>query len=132
MFSLIIAIVSIALVVAIVAATMFHGGGMEKANVEAKAAGLMSQSQQILAATTFYRDANQGQSPANLEALAPDFLRTIPAGWTSVDGYVVTSVGNEISDEACLVYNKKRDVPLVPSCSDATYADKNVCCKAAD
>lgn len=130
MFSLIIAIVSIALIVAVVAATMYHGDGVDKGNDSAKTATLLNQSQQIEAADLFYREAN-GTSPTSLEALTPTYLKSIPKGWTSVEGYVVSTEDNKISDEACKAYNVKKGVVGVPECSDATYADKQLCCHVA-
>lgn len=128
MVALIIAIIAIGLIVAVVASTMYHGAGTDKGASEAKAAELLAQSQQIVAGDTFYRADNGGASPASLEALVPAYLKSIPKGWGSVDGFVVSSADIKISDDACKAYNAKQQVVGIPECSDASYADKQLCC----
>ena len=129
MFSLIITVVSIALVVALVAATLYHGDGADKGKDQAKAAGLMAQAQQIESARIAY-SANTGAAVANLDDLVPSYLRSLPAGWAAVEGFVVSTPENKISDDACRAFNAKQQIEGIPSCSDAAYADKQLCCRA--
>jgi hypothetical protein len=131
MFNLIIAIVAIALIVATVAVTMYHGGNTENGTDMAKAAELLNESQQIVAAEVFYREAN-GVAPTSLADLTPQYLKSIPKGWTSVNGFVVSTEENEISDATCEAYNQKRGVVGVPACSDPAYAGVQVCCSAGE
>lgn len=79
MFSLIITIASIALVVALVAATLFHGGDvLTKGQDAAAAAEIITQGQQVLAAAVFY-NSEHGQWPANeQELLDGGYLKSLP------------------------------------------------------
>lgn len=100
MFSLIITIISIALVVALVAATMYYGGSaLNKGTETADAAGLVSGAQQIVAAVTLHQSL-EGSVPANVAALVTaKYLSSVPATvagttWTmtnvDTDGNVAT------------------------------------------
>lgn len=76
MFSLIITIVSIALVVALVAATMYHGGDtLTQGRTSADASAFVSGAQQIAAAATMYNTI-EGAMPADVAALVTDSYLT--------------------------------------------------------
>jgi hypothetical protein len=89
MFSLIITIISIALVVALVAATMYYGGSaLNQGTVKADAAGFVAGAQQIAAALTIHETEGQG-SPLTLldttgefayisKLIAEEYLASIP------------------------------------------------------
>lgn len=81
MFSLIIAIISIALVVALVAVGAFYGGSsILEGQAQAEAARLKNEEQQIMGAVDMYR-ADHRTWPANVqELLDRGYLRSIPAG----------------------------------------------------
>lgn len=82
MFSLIISIVAIALVVALIIATMFHGGDiMSKGSFETQVAQHINDMNQISAAATAYNVMN-GVQPTKLSQLVPSYLATIPDGWS--------------------------------------------------
>lgn len=81
MFSLIITIVSIALVVALVAATMYYGSDVaDKGRSEATVAQSLNELAQVKAALTSYH-AQTGQHAPNLQALVPDYMTSVPEGW---------------------------------------------------
>lgn len=81
MFSLIITIVSIALVVTLVAATMYYGSDVaDKGRSEATVAQSLNELAQVKAALTSYY-AQTGQHAPNLQALVPDYMTSVPDGW---------------------------------------------------
>lgn len=82
MFSLIITIVSIALVVALVAALMYNGGTetLTKGKQEAEVARSLNELSQIKAALTAYH-ADTGEYAKSLQDLAPKYLASVPTGW---------------------------------------------------
>jgi len=82
MFSLIITIVAVALVVALVVVTMYHGGAdtMSKGKQEAEIAQSLNELQQIKAALTQYH-ADTGNDATSLQDLVPSYLASIPPGW---------------------------------------------------
>jgi len=79
MFSLIITIVSIALVVALIAATMYYGADtLTRGQAAANAAAIISGGEQVLAAMTAFQ-AQTGRYPNNLEELiTSNYLRSFP------------------------------------------------------
>lgn len=83
MFSLIISIVSIALVVALVAATMYHGGDtLTQGRDRAEGAELVSGAQQVSGAASMHL-ALVGVEPADVAELVTDgYLSAAPAGLT--------------------------------------------------
>lgn len=79
MFSLVITIISIALVAALALATLFYGGGAyTQAQANAKAAQLRNQGQQLLGAAELFK-ATQGRYPDDIpEMVALDYLKSEP------------------------------------------------------
>lgn len=82
MFSLLITIVAVAVVVALVMAMMYHGGSdtVAKGKQQTEIAQSLNELGQISAALTQYR-ANTGTDAPSLQALVPQYLSSIPAGW---------------------------------------------------
>ncbi len=115
MFSLIITIVSIALVVALVAATLFHTGGtLTQGRVHAEAAALVAQAQQVAMAVQVRAAIEGVDAPKNqstpAETLSPDYMRSVPAGWFINCGETVCQVGKALPPEAletCLTVNDR-------------------------
>lgn len=96
MFSLIITIISIALVVALVAATMYHGGDvLSEGRSEADAAGLVAGAQQITGAAAMHL-ALEGQAAADIDALVTaKYLSSVPSivgTWGDLDDAATTGV----------------------------------------
>lgn len=87
MFSLIIAIISIALVAALALATIYYGGdAFNKGSAGAKAAQLINEGQQIAGAITLADvDAAAGDSTAaaftEVADVAPTYLSQLPTNW---------------------------------------------------
>lgn len=81
MFSLIITIISIALVAALALATIYYGGtAFNKGSAEAKASQLINEGQQINGAKTMQNaDVAAGDTS---KSFTPDYLAQAPAVWT--------------------------------------------------
>ena len=79
MFSLIITIISVALVAALALATLYYGGdAYEAGQAKAEAAKLRNQGQQLVAAAEFYY-LQKGEWPETIQKMVEDgFLTTVP------------------------------------------------------
>lgn len=140
MFSLIITIVSIALVVGLVAALMYHGGAetMTKGKQEAEIARSLNELSQIKAALTAYH-ADTGKYATSIADLAPKYLASVPNGWgVEVPSQVAFESsrllqGNEEQKlDSCTKINKQLGMTgQPPSCADI---DSNFsgCCVVPD
>lgn len=127
MFSLIISIISIALVAAIAVATIFFGGNAFKTgSAAAQAAETLNATQQINGAgQVFINDKGRGFNDFN-ELVSEGYLKGLPRGdWALVEGHAVRT---DMSEASCLEANKKLGINTVPQCSDPAYADQAVCC----
>lgn len=126
MFSLIIVIVSVALVVALVAATLYHGGDtITKGRETAVAAQILNEGTQVRGALVFHQ-AQTGESASTIaELVESKTLATAIPGWDIIDGYAYRTVDTR---NVCLAANEKVGVPIVPTCSDPAYASTAVCC----
>lgn len=136
MFSLIITVISVALVVALIVSMMYHGGDVyDKGQVEARAAQSVNEVSQIQAAMVSY-NANTGEQVPNIATLAPDYLKTVPTGWgsTSLPSQTAfeASLLNQGSDAANLAVCEQVNVKLgktatPPLCSEIA-SDYAGCC----
>lgn len=113
MFSLIISIISIALVVALVAATMYYGGDtLNQGRTEADAATVVSAAQQIGGAIQMHV-ALRGAEPATLQELVDNgFLTSVPSALGnafSADFPTNTLSVVVASAETCTVLNENDD-----------------------
>ncbi len=115
MFSLIITIISIALVAALAIASIYYGGdAFSQGSAKAAASTVVSQAQQVSAANTLYKNDNAGSNSADVATLVTDkYLQSAPNlptnigatdSWT-LDGSSVThAVANE---EICSTINNQ-------------------------
>ena len=85
MFSLIITIISIALVAALALATIYYGGStFNRGASAATASKLLNQSQQILGADRLYRADHDGAMPSSMQDLIDGgYLKSIPVAQSS-------------------------------------------------
>ena len=85
MFSLIITIISVALVAALALATLYYGGdAYESGQAKAEAAKLRNQGQQLVAAAEFYY-LQKGEWPETIQKMVDDgFLTTVPVAQRAV------------------------------------------------
>ena len=128
MFSLIITIVSIALVVALVAATMYHGGDtLTQGRVTADAAAFVSGAQQVGGAATMYLSLEGSASNDVATLVTAKYLASAPVvkgsalalDTETIGGKTVSIVESTVtSAEVCHQINKSAGV--------ATDADKEV------
>lgn len=125
--SLIVTIISIALVVIMSAAAIYYGGDVfseQGKNVEA--AKLSTNATQMEGAIKVYH-AEKGDYPSSAQNLidAGYLSIEVPGNWSFEQDYIVTSVTDENS---CLTLNKMYGLDLVPACDDAAYVGKTHCC----
>lgn len=141
MFSLIITIVSIALVVALVAATMYHGGDtLTQGRTTAEAAAFVSGAQQVGGAAVMYLSL-EGAASADVAALVtgkylasnPVVKGTAFALATDTGGFNVVSSTVD-SDEVCTAINKSSGVASAKqgSAAEADFANLAYGCVSAD
>jgi len=81
MFSLIVSIISIALVAVLAAASIYYGGdAFTKGSAKALASTVVTQAQQISSANTLFKNDNGGVSAASVDALVTgEYLASVPA-----------------------------------------------------
>lgn len=136
MFSLIITVISIALVVALVVATMYHGGSdvLTRGKQEAEITRLINDSNQVNSAILAYK-AREGKEPSSLFDLVPNYLRAPPEGWgVDLPGQVafeasLLTVGDDaVKLASCKEINSRKGITGdPPSCAtiEATFSG---CC----
>lgn len=129
MFHLIIVIVSLALVTALVLATVYYGNrSFSDSHVKAEAARRVNEGVQIQAAAKLYR-VNEHRVAQTLEDLvASDYLRSqvMTADWGSFQG---TAQVTDVSTNQCELMNAMLGVEGIPSCADPRYMQRPVCCQ---
>lgn len=127
MFSLIVTIISIALVAALVLATLFYGGSaITEHQARAEAARVLNDSQQLTGALTLHLAA-EGAAVSDLnELVAKDYLKVLPGGaWQLVEGGVART---DLSENQCLAANRQLGIDEVPACDDPAFAGQELCC----
>lgn len=137
MFSLIITIISIALIAALAAATIYYGGdAFSKGTLKADASTLINQGQQVAGAMTLY-SVDKSQDAADVTALVTDgYLQANPGSWDVLEGTsglvsiaynnspdLTEDVCNEVrsrNNETAIVFGT--DAPSSASADDAADA----------
>ena len=109
MFSVIVVIISIALVAALTLATVYFGGDtFLKGKPEAEAARYINEGQQVSAAIRLFQVENQGMLPKDLEGdLVGHYLKDLPqagANWDIASDAIVKSVSDA---DTCEAVNKR-------------------------
>ena len=114
MFSLIITIISIALVAALALATIYYGGtAFNKGSAEAVASQRINEGQQINGAKTM-QNADLAADPDSTLTFTPDYLAQAPAGWTiPATAHGVASVTDAVSSDVCDSVNRKAGTTTV-------------------
>lgn len=121
MFSLIITIISIALVAALALATIYYGGSaFNKSAAESNATKLLNQAQQLLAADRLYR-VDHGSAPTSMADLVNGgYLKSVPTAMSKPivsTAYASTQEWNMISTTAGTAY----------SLSSSSFVDEDSC-----
>jgi len=109
MFSLIIVVISIALIAALALATIYFGGHtFLEGKPEAEAARYINEGQQISGAIRLYQAEHHGELPGNLEAdLVGRYLKDMPeagTNWDIATDAIIKSVANA---DTCETVNKR-------------------------
>lgn len=126
MFSLLITILSIALVAVLAVATIYYGGpAYQNSQAQAQVARVLNEGQQLDASLTLYRNQTGMAASSFEDVVSAGYLASVPEGWEISEGYTFRA---EPSEDACLAANRKQGVDLVPECSDSDYADRPICC----
>ena len=133
MFSLIITIVSVALVAALALATMYYGSSaFNKGADDAKAAQFVQEGNQVVGALELYR-ADIGALPTGTadeikqQLLSSNYLTSWPSSeWEPRNDYVVRT---GLSQTECLRVNQRLGISNVPQCTDLEFESRTVCCE---
>lgn len=144
MFSLIITIISIALVAAIAAATIYYGGSSLTENgSKAAVSKYRNEASQIAGAARMY-EIEQRQAPQTVADLEGEYLKTIPAGDWAFGNNVIVRTGIEpnecvyANEEAGFDYSDSVAFPTavngIPSCDDVINGTNGIsklsaCCE---
>ncbi|WP_018234450.1 hypothetical protein [Thioalkalivibrio thiocyanodenitrificans] len=139
MFSLIITMISIALLAALAMVSIYYGGSAYTDRTDqAAAAKIVNDANQISGAALLFK-IQEGRTAQGVEELIPRYLTALPQGWNSgqgvLDGYVAS---NEVvlSDRACEDINARMgyDFPQIPECAQVVenYPGFRGCCTASE
>lgn len=136
MFSLIITIISIALVTALALATIYYGGSAFRQGGDAAAAAkLINEGQQLAGAASVAETNNVTVANiASLTAAQPDgtvYLASAPAGWDSAAIVNKTFVNTNLTALVCAKVNEKAGIKAANTV-DATDTDAALVVAAAD
>lgn len=133
MFSLILTVISIAIVTIIALACLFYGADVwHTGKTKAGATQLAVETEQIQGAIQLFQNSNS-RLPLSLDELTNggEYLTSVPNGaWGSNLAFIQTS-SPTVQEDVCLLYNQQRGIPLVPSCTDEFYKSVVVCCSQA-
>lgn len=130
MFSLIITIISIALVAALAIASIYYGGAaFSQGSAKAAASTVVAQAQQISAANTLYQNDNAGANATNVALLvsgkylssAPVLSSTISSTALDLSGSSVTSTGLTNAN-VCAAINAQVGLATTPTTDNVNVA----------
>jgi hypothetical protein len=94
MFNLIVAVISIALIAAMAAASIFYGGAaFGSGTAQAQASTLVNNGQQISGAQQLYMIDNSGNRANDIDILTPTYLQALPTAPANSTGLNATDVG---------------------------------------
>lgn len=102
MFNLIVAVISIALIAAMAAASIFYGGSaFGSGTAQAQASTLVNNGQQISGAQQLYMIDNSGNRADAISVLTPTYLQAIP---TPPEAVIETSAVWAVSDDGTFAF----------------------------
>lgn len=137
MFSLIITIIAIALVAALVLATVYYGGNaLNKSSDSANSAEVLNKGNQIQGAFELYR-ADHGHLPVGTAdeiksvLISSEYLKSWPSAksssqWGLINDYATLS---GLTQSQCESINQQMlGSPTIPACSATGNEGKSYCC----
>lgn len=133
MFSLIITIMAVALVAALVLATVYYANHFAQDGASrARSAKYLQEGNQLVGALEVYKTDHDGQLPTGTNddiknaLMQGNYLRGWPATeWGFTSDYAIRS---EVDQASCQAVNDKIGVSGVPDCNDPAYLNVRVCC----
>lgn len=132
MFSMIITVISIALVAVLAIATIYYGASyMSDGTTKAQVARVLQEGNQIVGAFELYRVDNETMKPGTSDDMVKEltdgsYLAKWPgAEWSLQSDFAVRG---DLTDKMCLEVNKKFGIEGIPSCDSAGITDKTFCC----
>lgn len=129
-FSLIVVLVSVALVAALVLAVVYYGGSsFLTSGSRAEAARVLNGANQITGAATAYKATTGDYAPDINALVTSQHLTSPPGNWTVYQGTVAIE---GIPTETCEAINKMVGVTGVPACSSLSSEQSSACCELAD
>lgn len=133
MFSLIITIISVALVAVLALASIYYGGDVvESGHDEANASRLVNEGAQIRGAAEMFRTIEARQPNSVAELVEREYLSTVPrGGWAASTNYAQVS---EVPEKQCRLANvmlqiTQADTDPIPSCDDPALEGRTACCE---
>ncbi len=141
MVNLIVVVIAIALTILIAVAVSYYGGDLlSDGQRQGRAAGLVSQSQQIAGAIEMFKTDNPNGELASVSELVPQYLKSVPEGWelssvnlASMPGYVAYPLAgtDDQKEKVCEEVNKKLGLSgPIPACS-AVSSSFTGCCTSS-
>ena len=133
MFSIIVTLISIALVACLAIASMYYGGNLfAQSAVNARTTQLLAEASQIQGAVELFK-AENGRNPSGPVELATGgvYHKAFPDNWGGGPSYLSTNpTADSVSQDSCVMFNQKRlGISTIPSCTDPLYTEKVVCCE---
>ena len=128
MFSLIITIISIALVAALALATLYYGGSaFNKGAAGAVAARLINEGQQVNGAVALYKaDLGSGSTTAVVTDLASlataGYLSSVPADFSAATTLAAGAVTATVASDVCAEVTKRAGNSTVFGCTGTTFS----------
>lgn len=135
MFSMIITIVSIALVAILAAACLYYGASyVSDGKTRTAVTRALQEGNQIVGAFELYR-ADQGKMPEGTaekiqeDLVTKEYLSSWPgSAWKLQTDFAVR---DDLDDKQCLAVNKRMGIEGIPACDTAGITDKTFCCSVA-
>lgn len=135
MFSLIITVISIALVATLALATIYYGGSFAKdGQARAQSTKYLQEGTQLVGALELYKTEHNGIMPEGtneeVKALLVDkeYLKKWPASsWEYSQDFAIRA---DVEEATCRAINKSLKIDVIPACSDPAYSAVKVCCNS--
>lgn len=123
MFSLIITIISIALVTALALATIYYGGNaFRQGGDAADAARFINEGQQLSGAASVYNAAEQADLALIADLTTKEYVASVPTGWT-LDATNTLFELDAIDGDVCAKVNEKAGVSPATGAASSTITN---------